>query len=61
LSGGKLTNECAIEESNKIKKRILNYYWHGDALVFKGLTIPKLGEQQQIIEDMHAKLGHFSK
>jgi hypothetical protein len=38
----------------------LNYYWHGDALIFKGLTIPKLDEPK-IKEDMHAKLGHFSE
>jgi hypothetical protein len=28
---------------------------------FQGVYNSKKGEQQQIIEDMHAKLGHFNE
>jgi hypothetical protein len=38
-----------------------NYYYQGEAWIFKGLTVPKLGEWQQIIDDMHDKLGRFSE
>jgi hypothetical protein len=30
-----------------------------EAWIFKGLTVPKPNEWQQIIKDMHVKLGRF--
>lgn len=30
-------------------------------LFFKRLTMPKLGERKQIIEDMHVELRHFNE
>jgi hypothetical protein len=32
-----------------------------DVLFFKGLIMPKPKERNQIIEDIHTKLGHFSE
>jgi hypothetical protein len=34
---------------------------HHDVLFFKGLTMPKPKERNQIIEDIHTKLGRFSE
>jgi hypothetical protein len=45
MNGGILTDECVIHELNKVLKCILNYYWHGDTLIFmKGFIVLKLGE-----------------
>lgn len=61
LNGGKMPNECVSQESNIIKKRIFNYYQHGDMLFFKRFIVPKPRERKQIIEVMHAKLKHFNE
>jgi hypothetical protein len=38
---------------------VLNYFWNGDQLLYKGLLVPKLNECKRIIEELHQELGHF--
>lgn len=45
LIGRQLIIECEEAKESKVDKRILNYYWSNDNLMFKGLVVPRLNER----------------
>jgi hypothetical protein len=42
LHGRQIPIHCNLGDINMIKKRILQYHWNHDQLMFKTLVVPKL-------------------
>jgi len=61
LHGGQVLEDYNPNESSKIRKRILQYHWNHDQLMFKTLVILKPKEHKQIILDLHIEIGHFGE
>jgi hypothetical protein len=61
LHGGQVPEDCNLSESSKINKRILQYHWNHDQLMFKTLIVPKPEERKQIILDLYTEIGHFGE
>ncbi len=61
LNGNQLPTECEEVEKVRVSKCIMHYYWSNDNLMFKNLVVPRPNEHQQLILDLHQKIGHFGK
>jgi hypothetical protein len=61
LNGNQIPIDCDERERLRIDKCILYYYQSNDSLMFKGLVVPKLEIQRQIIMDIHNEIGHFGE
>jgi hypothetical protein len=61
LQDGQAPNGVFEEEMTKIKKKIQNYNWHADQLLFKGSLVPKLEDRKEIIMELHQEIGHFGE
>jgi len=61
LHGRQVLEDCNLSEISKIRKRILQYHWNHDQLMFKTLVVPKPKERKQIILDLHTEIGHFGE
>jgi hypothetical protein len=44
LNGSQLPIECKEAKESGVGKRILNYYWSNDNLMFKGFVVPRPNE-----------------
>ncbi len=62
LLGGTLDQvlDDAIEV-DRTKRRLLNYHWRKDTLLFKNLVLLKLEERKALVKDIHEEIGHFSE
>jgi hypothetical protein len=61
LKEGILPDTVDLEESTRVRKKIINYHWQDQRLYFKGLFVPKAEERMAFIIQMHENLGHFGK
>jgi hypothetical protein len=61
LQDGQTPNGVYEEKMTKDKKRIHNYSWHANQLLFKGSLVPKLEDKKEIIMELHQEIGHFGE
>lgn len=61
LNSGKIPSVYEELEKECMRRRTLNYYWQEAELYYKSLLVPKPEERRQLVENMHAQLGHLSE
>jgi hypothetical protein len=61
LSAGILPHTVDLEESKRVRKRIIHNHWQDQRLYVKGLVVPKLEERMALVIQMHEDLGHFGE
>jgi hypothetical protein len=61
LIGSQFLIECEEAKESRVGKRILNYYWSNDNLMFKGLVLPRPNERRYIILDLHYEIAILEK
>lgn len=62
LAGGSLNStNCDVVKKEKAKRKVMEYYWQDGMLMFLNLVILKLDDREEIVENIHMKIGHFNE
>jgi hypothetical protein len=62
LIGGDINAEVFdIVKKENTKRRVMNYNWHNDVLMFQDLVTPRFEEKDEIVNHIHEEIGHFSE
>lgn len=49
LQIGEIPLTCTVAEKNRIRKRILEYYWQGQDLYSQGLLVPRKEQKRTLV------------
>ncbi len=61
LQIGEIPLTSTLAEKNRIRKRILEYYWQGQDLYSQGLLVPKKEQKRTLVNLIHGEIGHIQK
>lgn len=50
-----------LAEKERAICKMMRYNWNDEVLMFQGLMVPKPKKKEKIVNDIHAKIGHFNE